>query len=57
MTPSQRPTREWPLLILTLALVGMIVYPLWQTYASNNVDSWFTWTPEQIGRASCRERV
>jgi biopolymer transport protein ExbB/TolQ len=47
MTPSQRPTREWPLLILTLALVGMIVYPLWQTYASNNVDSWFTWTPER----------
>jgi biopolymer transport protein ExbB/TolQ len=47
LTPSQRPTREWPLLILTLALVGMIVYPLWQTYGSDNADSWLTWTPQR----------
>jgi hypothetical protein len=30
MTPSQRPTREWPLLILALALVCAITIPLWQ---------------------------
>jgi hypothetical protein len=30
LTPSQRPTREWPLLILALALVGSICYPLWR---------------------------
>ncbi|MBI3822299.1 MAG: MotA/TolQ/ExbB proton channel family protein [Planctomycetes bacterium] len=36
LTPSQRPTREWPLLLLTLAVVGMIVYPLWQAFASES---------------------
>lgn len=35
LTPSQRPTREWPLLLVTLALVGIIVYPLWTTYAED----------------------
>jgi biopolymer transport protein ExbB/TolQ len=30
MTPSQRPTREWPLLILALALVASICFPLWK---------------------------
>jgi biopolymer transport protein ExbB/TolQ len=29
-TPSQRPTREWPWLVLALALVGVICIPLWQ---------------------------
>ena len=47
MTPSQRPTREWPLFILALALVGMVVYPLWQNYAVDNADTWMTWTPER----------
>src|SRR5207245_2621486 len=47
LTPSQRPTREWPLLILTLALVAMVVYPLWQTYAEVNAETWLTWTPER----------
>jgi hypothetical protein len=28
ITPSQRPTREWPLLVLTLAVVGTICYSL-----------------------------
>lgn len=27
-TPSQRPTREWPLLVFSLALVGAACYPL-----------------------------
>src|SRR5688572_25279181 len=31
-TPSQRPTREWPLLVLALALVLAICVPLWQYY-------------------------
>ena len=47
LTPSQRPTREWPLFILALLLVGLVVYPLWQNYASGNVDAWLTWTPER----------
>ena len=38
LTPSQRPTREWPLLIFTLAIVGIICFPLWQHYASS--DYW-----------------
>ncbi len=29
---SQKPTREWPLLILTIFLVGAVVYPLWTTF-------------------------
>ena len=45
LTPSQRPTREWPLLILTVALLGMIVYPLWQAYAGDSV--WFDWPRER----------
>jgi biopolymer transport protein ExbB/TolQ len=63
LTPSQRPTREWPLLILTVALVAMIVYPLWQAFASDNVEGWFNWPrerwaklllgPEQIGCYCC----
>ena len=28
--PSQRPTREWPLLVLALALVCAVCVPLWQ---------------------------
>ena len=30
LTPTQRPTREWPLLLLTVALVGFICFPLAQ---------------------------
>ena len=33
LTPSQRPTREWPLLIFTVAIVGLVCFPLWQQYA------------------------
>ena len=47
LTPSQRPTREWPLLIFTLLLVGVIVYPLWQHYAGDATDSWLSWPPER----------
>ena len=34
LTPSQRSTREWPLLVMTVALVGLICFPLWQAYGS-----------------------
>jgi biopolymer transport protein ExbB/TolQ len=47
LTPSQRPTREWPLFILALIVVGLVVYPLWQHYASGEVDALMTWPPER----------
>ncbi len=47
---SHRPTREWPLLILALALVGAICIPLWQwTTASHDEDA-VKWTGERLGR-------
>src|SRR5581483_8976479 len=50
-TPSQRPTREWPLLILALALVCGICIPLWQWSASHRTaDSGSKWTAERISR-------
>jgi hypothetical protein len=51
ITPSGRPTREWPLLVFALALVCAICVPLWQWTASNDGgDFWSRWTPERIGR-------
>jgi biopolymer transport protein ExbB/TolQ len=47
LTPSQRPTREWPLLIFTVALVGIICFPLWQRYAGIDPVSVAQWTPER----------
>jgi biopolymer transport protein ExbB/TolQ len=47
LTPSQRPTREWPLLILTVLIVGMIVYPLWHAFAGGSIEGWFTWPPDR----------
>ena len=47
LTPSQRPTREWPLFILAILVVAMIVYPLWENFAGDRVDTWATWTPER----------
>ena len=60
LTPTQRPTREWPLLLLTLALVGFICFPLAQgllpegsvlsQFASWDSDRWgrLLFGPEQI---------
>jgi biopolymer transport protein ExbB/TolQ len=63
LTPSQRSTREWPLLIMTLGLVGVICLPLWQNYATDDGTSWSHWTaerwsklllgPEQIAAYCC----
>jgi biopolymer transport protein ExbB/TolQ len=52
LTPSHRPTREWPLLVLTLALVGAVCLPLWQWLSSADVTTsgWATWTGERWGR-------
>lgn len=50
LTPTQKPTREWPLLILTLGLVGIICFPLWQTLAPDVSATWATWGAARWGR-------
>jgi hypothetical protein len=52
ITPTQRPTREWPLLVLALALVCAICIPLWQwsSSGSSGGEQWAKWTPERLGR-------
>src|SRR5262249_42043111 len=51
ITPTQRKTREWPLLLLALALVCAICIPLWQWSASQRPDAgtWIKLTPERLG--------
>jgi hypothetical protein len=46
ITPTQRPTREWPLLVLSLALVGFICLPLRQGMLAQPVGT----TAERLGR-------
>ncbi len=50
LTPSQRTTREWPLLVMTVALVGVICFPLWQIFGGNDGTSWSSWTIERWAR-------
>src|SRR5919204_5861651 len=53
LTPTQRPTREWPLLVLALALVCAICVPLWQWSSAGRDfggEQWAKWTPERLGR-------
>jgi hypothetical protein len=52
LTPTQRQTREWPLLILAVAIVGAICLPLWQLSSSQGGGSnlWSSWTPERLSR-------
>ena len=53
ITRTQRQTREWPLLILALALVTAICVPLWQWSTGGEItggDLWSRWTPERLGR-------
>jgi hypothetical protein len=48
---SQRPTREWPLLVLTVALVCAICIPLWQWSAGyRDADAESKWTAERLSR-------
>ena len=50
ITPSQQPTREWPLLILAFALVCSITIPLWQWSASQDDPAGGTkWTTKRLG--------
>jgi biopolymer transport protein ExbB/TolQ len=63
LTPSQRPTREWPLLVMTLALVGIVCVPLYQNYTADDGTSWANWSaqrwtklllgPEQMAAYCC----
>jgi biopolymer transport protein ExbB/TolQ len=51
LTPSHRPTREWPLLLLALMLVCALCVPLWQLTAGQRAgDNWAKWTPERLSR-------
>src|SRR4051794_31167489 len=45
LTPSQRPTREWPLLLLALAFVGAVFLPLAQGFADEHsaLSAWTAW--------------
>jgi hypothetical protein len=50
-TPSQRPTREWPLLVLAIALVCAICIPLWQASAARASGAGEAkWTAERVSR-------
>ncbi len=66
LTPSHKPTREWPLLILALAVVCAICIPLWQWSAGHETSGaeWARWAdgqrisrlllgPEQIACYCC----
>jgi hypothetical protein len=52
ITPTGRPTREWPLLVLAVALVGAICIPVWHWSSGGELGSsqWTSWTPERLGR-------
>jgi hypothetical protein len=52
LTPSQKPTHEWPLLLLTIGLVGFICFPLAQGLlpADGMTAYWMGWDAERWGR-------
>ncbi|MBI1830062.1 MAG: MotA/TolQ/ExbB proton channel family protein [Planctomycetes bacterium] len=50
LTPSQRPTREWPLLLVTVLVVGIIVYPFWNAFAADSAEGASTWTPQRFAK-------
>ncbi len=50
VTPSQRPTREWPLLVLTIAIVGAICFPLWQWFSVDNEGMFSNWDAARWGK-------
>lgn len=49
---SQRPSREWVLLLVALAVVAAVVVPLWHSTASAETREDFLakWTPDRVGR-------
>jgi hypothetical protein len=48
-TPPHKPTREWPMLVLAVALVLTICIPLWLLSARDTAGVG-RWTPERVGR-------
>lgn len=52
VTPSHRPTPELPLLILSLAVVGLLCLPLWQGLMPVDAgpEMWSRWDAERWGR-------
>ena len=54
ITSTHRPTREWPLLLLTVALVTLICVPLWQGLTREEDEeggrALATWDAERWGR-------
>src|SRR5262245_18728358 len=49
---SNRPTREWLLLVAAFALVAIVCVPLWQWSGQSEAQAtfWSKWTPERLGR-------
>lgn len=52
LTPSQKPTREWWLLIGAFILVGVMVVPLWQwtDRSQGEAGYWSRFTPHRLGQ-------
>jgi biopolymer transport protein ExbB/TolQ len=52
LTPSQKPTREWLLLVVSFLLVAGLVVPIWQWTGHTQAEAqyWAKWTPERLGR-------
>jgi len=64
ITPTQKSAREWPLLILTIGLVGAVCFPLWQMFPAEDSEIVSPWAdparwgklllgPEQIVNYCC----
>ncbi len=49
---SQRSTREWLLLFIALAIVAVVVVPLWQltTTAESRAEFFSKWTPQRVAK-------
>ncbi len=50
LTPTQKPTREWSLLVVTLGLVGVVCYPLWQALTPESSVAGAAWDQARWGR-------
>jgi biopolymer transport protein ExbB/TolQ len=49
-TPTHRPTREGPLLVLALALVCAICIPLWEVAGHSGGEEWSKWDAARFAR-------
>ncbi|HEV3258462.1 MAG TPA: MotA/TolQ/ExbB proton channel family protein [Gemmataceae bacterium] len=59
MTPSQRPTREWPLFVFSLAVVGAACFPLlqWSGAPAPDGPEWLTSLHRTVGRFLVPEQI